>query len=1156
MATSTATILFSDVAESTVLRTQIGEVAADRLFLDLERRLVSAVERRGGRVVKTAGDGVMAAFESASEAVNAAVDMQRAVERRDDGVRLRVGIASGDVSWEGSDCFGLPVVTAARLEHAAEPGQILVSQIVRLLAGERAGATFESVGPLELKGLPEAVESYSVSWDPSDDADIADTVPLPAMLATPAAFAFVSREAEWAALEAAWGAVRDGGRRVVLIGGEAGGGKTRLAAEFARACHRDGGAVLFGGCDAELVVPYQPWVQALEHLFRTLDPGDLQADIVSDLSVLAPLLRSLERVVPVSPFMIDADSERYRLFAAVDALFAEASRRWPIVVVLDDLHWASAQTWALLSHLARGNAPSRVLLVGTFRDVGEDIHDPLASALADLRRVDTVSRLRLQGFDADDVAKLVAETTGQDLDPPLQQLVDEVTTRTLGNAFFVGEMWHHLVATGVVGRRADRWVVTGAPTTSGVPDSIREVVAERLARLSVAVRRLAELVAVAGQRVELRVVQMAADLPQPEVTAGLDALATAGLIEAVERPLLAYQFTHALVRDTVEAGVPVAARAGLHLRVAEALESIHEGDPRPVLADLARHYGEAAGLGSAPKAVYYCRRAAEQAAASVAYEDALDHLQRAVELTQPGTAARAEVLVAVSDAQLRLSRFADAAVAAEEAFHLAREHHLVRVAGQAAIAFGDALHVPGLPGEPAVAMLSEAIRLVGDDGSALRAELESVLALALVHSGRLAEAHAARDNALRLAGDHDDWTLSRAIQAALISEDDPERLIELSQQADVVAARSHDRWGAAYATTNRLRALAALGRIDEMGPFIERHAQNAHRIWLQTALVEELCYRLTVALARGDFAGAEAAADRMVEVAPDHPSIAGMYGLQLFAIRREQGRLAEAAPVLELAARRPDGGGTWRPGLAALYAELDMLDHARPVFEELALDDFAAVPRDSLWPATGSFLGEVCIALQDRARAEVLYDALLKFRDRNLMVAMTVCLGPADRVLGGLAGLLDQHELADEHFRAGMELAERSRSPVWLARVQYDWARSLVARAADAADVVTLARSAEAIADELGMVRLAEQCRELHGRRPVLAAVPSYPDNLSSREVDVLRAVAAGCSNREIGERLNISGNTAANHVRAILQKTGCANRAEAAAYAARHELL
>src|SRR5438105_12810837 len=197
MATSTATILFTDVEGSTELRARLGEDAADRLFVEHERRLVAAVERRSGKVLKTAGDGIMAAFESASDAVAAAIDMQRATHRRDDGVRIRLGIASGDVNWEGGDCFGLPVVTAARLETHAAAGQILVSQVVRWLAGDRSGATFESIGAVELKGLPEPVEAFAVAWEPSHDDEGSETPPLPAQLAVAPNFAFVGRETEW-----------------------------------------------------------------------------------------------------------------------------------------------------------------------------------------------------------------------------------------------------------------------------------------------------------------------------------------------------------------------------------------------------------------------------------------------------------------------------------------------------------------------------------------------------------------------------------------------------------------------------------------------------------------------------------------------------------------------------------------------------------------------------------------------------------------------------------------------------------------------------------------------------------------------------------------------------------------------------------------------
>ena len=256
-----------------------------------------------------------------------------------------------------------------------------------------------------------------------------------------------------------------------------------------------------------------------------------------------------------------------------------------------------------------------------------------------------------------------------------------------------------------------------------------------------------------------------------------------------------------------------------------------------------------------------------------------------------------------------------------------------------------------------------------------------------------------------------------------------------------------------------MRALVTLGRLDEVAPVLARHRALCERIGLKTGYIEEYCYKLTLALASGDFDGAEAAAEQSFNVAPNHPAAHGMYGLHMFAIRREQGRLNEAAPILELAARQTSGVGMWRPGLAVLYAEVGRLEDARVEFEKLAVDDFASIPRDSLWPATGSFLADVCIALEDRQRAELLYRDLLQFCDLNLMVAMTVCLGSGDRVLGGLASVLGRDDDADAHFRAGIAMSQLGQSPVWLAHVQHDWARHLVRRG-DVADARVLADSA------------------------------------------------------------------------------------------------
>ena len=253
-------------------------------------------------------------------------------------------------------------------------------------------------------------------------ADAGRPPPLPLSLQTPAAHPFVGRAAALASLERSWPLAGSGGQ-IVLIGGEAGSGKTRLTAEFARLVHRSGAAVLLGSCDDDLAVPYQPWVQAVEQLLAVLPTRAM----TGELAPLSPLLAHGERVAHDRDVLPgDPDAARYRLYEAFGVAFREAATRWPTVVVLEDLHWAGVQTLALLRHVARSGLPSGLLVVGTFRDTSDEITEPLAACLADLRRTDAVTRLRLGGLDGEAVERFVAEAIGHPLDARFKELAAEL----------------------------------------------------------------------------------------------------------------------------------------------------------------------------------------------------------------------------------------------------------------------------------------------------------------------------------------------------------------------------------------------------------------------------------------------------------------------------------------------------------------------------------------------------------------------------------------------------------------------------------------------------------------------------------------------------------------------------------------------------------
>src|SRR5215471_7445122 len=325
--TGTATILFTDLVASTTWRVQLGEERAEARRQAHHRLLADTIAKHHGTLHDDLGDGIMASFPGAADAVAAAVAIQQAIEaasRRTDvaGVTVRVGISAGDVAWEGAHPHGMPLVEAARLCATAEGGQILVSEIVRVLARGRGGHTFTPIGPVALKGIPEPVVACAVAWAPRDDVGF----PLPPRLVTRSPFAMFGRSAEAEALALAWAKAKDGQRQLVLVAGEPGIGKTRLATEAALAAHADGAVVLLGTCDEDVNLPYQPFVEALRHFVAHAPEEVLDAHVREHKGELVRLVPELARRIAdlPAPQVAGAETERYLLFEAVTGLLSEA----------------------------------------------------------------------------------------------------------------------------------------------------------------------------------------------------------------------------------------------------------------------------------------------------------------------------------------------------------------------------------------------------------------------------------------------------------------------------------------------------------------------------------------------------------------------------------------------------------------------------------------------------------------------------------------------------------------------------------------------------------------------------------------------------------------------------------------------------------------
>ena len=756
MSTSTSSIIFTDIVGSTVIRGRVGETAADELFRGHERAMRDVVMAHNGIVVKTGGDGIMASFDSATDAVRAAVAFQQCTVRDFATLSVRVGIASGDVSWEEGDCFGMPVVTAARLQALAAGGQIVASALVCLLAGERSGTTFTSLGRFELAGITDQVEAFEVEWAPATtvEPDRCLSIPLPGAIAATPAFSFVGRLAEWDELAQAWESVKNGERRTVLIGGEAGAGKTRLAFEFARSIQANGPVVL-GVCDAELAIAWQPWVQALSQIVRAM-PADVLDDLSDELADLATLVPILGRQTEsgTRPHETDPHTERFRLYGAVDVLLAAATEFQPITIIIDDLHWADVQTIGLLRHIARADQSAKLLVIGTFRDTGDEVTEPLAGCLADLRRVDTVQRIRLGGLDDPTVSEFVERVVGHGLSPDLRSLATALSIRTGGNAFFVSELWRDAVSRGLVVSVNGVWQVhDNARADSDVPDGVREVVGHRLTRLSPHARVVVGVAAVARQRIEFSVLTRASGLSDADVGNALDDLVGSKfLVETGGDLVSSFEFTHAIVRESVEATAAPSVRTSLHRAIAEAIESVHHADLDPFLADLARHYVAAAHLGTTEKALLYNRKSALRAARSGAYDVAVAHLEAALPLAAPGSADGIDILLELGAARTRGGNTPGSSDDYARAFSLAKDSGRVEQAVHAALGVSESYAMWGASSTRATDICRAALTLTGggDDPSHIRLLASLGRALALSGSG-IGEAVEVTDEAVAAA---------------------------------------------------------------------------------------------------------------------------------------------------------------------------------------------------------------------------------------------------------------------------------------------------------------------------------------------------------------------------------------------------------------------
>jgi DNA-binding SARP family transcriptional activator len=897
----------------------------------------------------------------------------------------------------------------------------------------------------------------------------------------------VGRERELGTLGAALDDALAGRGGLVLLAGDPGIGKTRLADELASQAMQRGARVLLGRCwEAGGAPAYWPWVQALRSYVRDVDSELLRGQIGPRGGELARLLPELRDLVPDLPpeLTLDPETARFQLFDAVAAFLRTAGEAQPLVLVLDDLHVADLPSLLLLQFVAAELADASVLAVGAYRPDEPGVHPAHAEALADLARLSSTSLL-VPGLDVSDVGIFVEAVAG--LAPP-PSLVEAVHRKTDGNPLFVGELVRMLAAEG-------RFQAVEDPQWRfAVPRGIRDVIGRRVSRLASECQRVLALASVLGREFSLDVLGRFSGLAPAALLELLDEALAARLITDVPGVLGRLRFSHALVRDTLYDGLAPSQRVELHRAAGRILEAIHAADPEPHLADLARHFVEAAPAGEASKAVDCCRRAAEYASDVLAYEEAERLYRLALQALAyadgPTEAIRCDLLLGLGDA---LARSGDGPGAKEtflSAADLARGIGAPERLARAALGYGGRfVWARAGTDKHLVPLLESALTGLGGADSPLRVRVLARLAGALrdqhEREPRAVLSQEAVEMARRLA---DPATLAYALDSrctAVFGPENTEERIALATELIGLAEQVGDRERAAAARYLRMMFLLELGDIAAVKAGLEAVAELTEELRQPAQLWLLVVTRATLALFEGRFEEGEELIEEALAVGQRAQGSDAVlsHRIQRFTLGLLQGDLEGLETILRLSVDDYPARPMFRCMLARLYADLGRESDARTVVEELTADRFAALPLTNEWLFSMGFLSEVVRWLGDAGRAQTIYELLLPYASRNACTADYISTGSVSRSLALAAATLRRFSEAARHFEAALELNERMGARPWAAYTRYDYARTLL-EAGEPERAEALLRETLGAAQELGMARLAADVAAALNRAP------------------------------------------------------------------------
>jgi class 3 adenylate cyclase len=1069
---STGAILFTDMVDSTALRSRLGDDRADLLRTHHDDLLASVVTAHSGTVNRFTGDGVKAAFPTASDAVGAAVAIQRAVidyGTGDDSVaafQVRVGLAVGEVTIDDNgDRRGVAVIEAARLEALARPGEILATEMVRMLGQRRTNVVFEEVGERTLKGLDHPVLVYRVV-----DVEHGTAVPsVPQILIADQRLPLVGRDQHIAAFTTQWNDAKAGSAGLLLVRGQAGLGKTRFVAHCADIAHDSGALVLGGLCSSDVDVPYEPLAMA----FRAASGLDDALDMA-----MAARSGSLARLFPGS-MSSSAETQpvlaRVELFEAVAALVRRLSRSRPLLLVVEDLHWASAPTLLLLRHLIEEHNDQRLLIVGTYREADLDAAHPMRDLLADLRNGARTQLTELSLLTERDVVQLVTALAPAAPVTRIAGIAATIRHESAGNPFFASELLHHLTITG----QLERALGEGSDHRLPVPESIQEVLRQRLLRLPQGTQELLTLGAVIGPTFDVDLTAAVAGQPVDDVLDLLESVARSGIVSEVG--VDTFGFVHAIVRNALLAELSASRLARTHRRVAEALEA--RGAEQ--FDELARHW-QLAGVES--NATKYIAKAAERDMVALAYESAKARYQQVIDLLQHDVnadlaqRARAAIGLAAATRSLQDPSFRDLVARAGRLARAARNPELMAEA--ASLTYWTSFYVAEVPDQEMIELCEDALDALPDTHP-MRVRLLVALSLHLTFTPDQQQREKIIDEAREIAEQHGDPLLSaNVLYAEFVSLWEPSTIARrerVARDLGRLARATGDPhteflcgFFTAYCLAERGDVEASTARLHQLAPVVDATRSSYFGFVVQRLL-------LTIGIFRSE-PGAQARVDVLFQrYGTSQVDAEPTWMIQTAVLAYQAGTMGHLVNPLQ-AMTAGAQSRMWAAGLAVA-----LLWSGDTAGAEEVLDQPDEIPKTYFWLPVMQARAEVAAGLGRTDHCRRMFDELLPYRGGiGITGSGSSCFALVSRTLGLLALALDELPLAVELLTEATEQATRNGTV-------FDGvtSRRLLAvalRASGATEEPTrLLEMALTVADQRGFTRERDLIRQLLADSPGIA---------------------------------------------------------------------